>query len=390
MTKAKYYIYLKDVSILAFSAFGGPQAHMAMLFDLMVNKRRYLTEEELVELYALCQIIPGPTSTQTIVAIGYRVGGTNLAYLTLLIWIIPAVSLMTIAGILMATLSANNISIEFTEYIQPMAVGFVSYAAYKISIKVVNTYSGIVIMMVCALISYFFSSPYVFPILLFIAGAFTAFNYKDYQKEEEVKIDIKWKNLFLWAGTLILVVLLGGITNFLPIKIFENFYRNGSLIFGGGQVLIPLLYTEFVEFKGYLTSEQFLSGYAFAQSVPGPVFSFSAYIGAIAGNEYGIPGSILGAISAAIGIFLPGTFLIFFIIKIWDKLKEYRVIQASIEGVNAASSGMVVAAAILMLEPISVNVVSITIVIATMCLLLFTRLPAPFIILGGLISGFIF
>jgi chromate transporter len=390
ITKVRYYIYLKDVLVLALSAFGGPQAHIAMLFDLMVDKRGYLTEEDLVELNALCQILPGPTSTQTITAIGYRIGGANLAYLTLLIWIIPAVTLMTTAGILISTLSANNISIEFTKYIQPMAVGFVSYAAYKISTKVVNTYTGIVIMVFSAVASYFFSSPYIFPLILVVAGSFTALKYKQHEKEENIKINIKWANFFLWGGTLIFAAILGGVTDFLPVRLFENFYRNGSLIFGGGQVLIPLLYTEFVEFKDYLTSEQFLTGYAFVQSVPGPVFSFSAYIGAIANNQHGIWGGILGGFASALGVFLPGTFLIFFIIKIWDGLKKYRVIKASLEGVNAASSGMVAAAAILMFQPIDISIVNISIVIMTMMLLLFTKIPAPFIILCGLAAGFIF
>lgn len=389
ITKIRYYIYLKDVLLLALSAFGGPQAHMAMMFDLMVGKRGYLTEEELIELNALCQILPGPTSTQTITAIGYRIGGANLAYLTLLVWIIPAVSLMTTAGILISTLSANNISIEFTKYIQPMAVGFVSYAAYKISSKVVKTYTGIIIMVFSAVASYFFSSPYIFPLILILAGSFTAINYKKHEKEEKVKINVKWANFLLWGGVLILAAILGDATNILPIQLFQKFYRNGSLIFGGGQVLIPLLYTEFVEFKDYLTSEQFLSGYAFVQSVPGPVFSFSAYIGAIANNEHGIWGGVLGGLTASLGIFLPGTFLIFFIIKIWDGLKKYRVIRASLEGINAASSGMVAAAAILMFQPIDVSIINVSIVIATMVLLLFTKVPAPFIILGGLIAGFI-
>jgi chromate transporter len=374
---------------LALSAFGGPQAHMAMLFDLMVEKRGYLTEEQLVELNALCQILPGPTSTQTITAIGFKIGGPNLAYLTLLIWITPAVSLMTAAGVLISTLSANNISIEFTKFIQPMAVGFVSYAAYKISTKVVKSYIGIVIMVIAAVLSYFFSSPYIFPVILIGAGSFTALNYRKQPKEEKVKIDIRWANFLLWGGTLLFAAVLGGITDLLPVRLFENFYRNGSLIFGGGQVLIPLLYTEFVEFKDYLTSEQFLSGYAFVQSVPGPVFSFSAYIGAIANNNHGVLGGIVGGFTAALGIFLPGTFLIFFIIKIWDGLKKYRVIRASLEGINAASSGMVAAAAILMFQPIEVSMINIGIVITTMSLLLFTKLPAPFIILGGLIAGFI-
>ena len=129
--RVRYYIFLKDVFILSVSAFGGPQAHFAMFLDVLVQKRSYLSEEDLIELTALCQILPGPTSTQTITAIGYKLGGPNLAYLTLLIWMLPAVITMTTAGIVFSNLDEKDVSIEFTRYIQPMAVGFVSYAAFN-------------------------------------------------------------------------------------------------------------------------------------------------------------------------------------------------------------------------------------------------------------------
>lgn len=387
--KVRFYIFLRDVLMLALTAFGGPQAHMAMMIDLLVTKRGFLSEEELLELYALCQILPGPTSTQTITAIGYKIGGPNLAYLTLLIWIIPAVTLMTAAGMSISILQANGISIEFTKFIQPMAVGFVGYAAYVISRKVINSYVGIILMVVAAVLSFFVRSPYVFPVILIAGGAITAFKYKAHPVEEKQGFKIKWANFILWGGVVLFAAFLGGATKALPIRLFENFYRNGSLIFGGGQVLIPLLYTEFVEFKNYLTSEEFLTGYALVQSVPGPVFSFSAYIGAISMREYGTFGQILGALTSAFGVFLPGTFLIFFVIRIWDSLKKYRIIRASLEGVNAASSGMVAAAAILMFQPLETSVINVGMVVVTFCLLMFTRIPAPFIILAGLAAGFI-
>src|SRR5690606_6675244 len=161
---------------------------------------------------------------------------------------------------------------------------------------------------------------------------------------------IAWANFLLWGGVLLLAAALGGVTKALPIRLFENFYRNGSLIFGGGQVLTPLLYTEFVQYapKQYLTSEEFLSGYAIAQTLPGPVFSFSSYIGAISMRSYGLGGEILGSLVAAAGIFLPGTFLIFFVIRFWENLKKYRAVRASLEGITAASAGLVAAAAVIM------------------------------------------
>lgn len=387
--RVRYYIFLRDVLILAVTAFGGPQAHIAMLFDLMVDKRGYLSEEDLIELNALCQILPGPTSTQTITAIGYKIGGPNLAYLTLLVWMTPAVCLMTAAGMVMATLHANNMSIEFTKYIQPMAVGFVAYASLKIALKVVKTKTAVIILILSAVASFVFNSPYAFPTILIICGAITALKYKRQEIEEKDKIKIQWANFILWGGVFIGAAALGGITQSLPVRLFENFYRSGSLIFGGGQVLIPFLYTEFVEFKDYLTSEEFLSGYALMQSLPGPVFSFCAYIGALSMRSFGPEGQIVGALVASLGIFLPGTFLIFFVVRFWEGLKKYRIVKASLEGINAASAGMVSAAAVLMFLPLEPNLTNFGITLGTFAVLQFTKVPAPLIIVIGLAAGFV-
>ncbi len=379
-------IFLKDVFILSVTAFGGPQGHIAMFLDLMVKKRAYLTEEDLIELFALCQVLPGPTSTQTITALGFKIGGPNLAYLTLLVWMLPAVTIMTIAAIIVNT----NIDLGFMRFILPMVVGIVAFSAYRIATKVVTTKLGFVLMIFSAAASFVLKSPYAFPSLIILGGLISTIKYKQQPIEEKERIKVQWSNLILWITVLIVAAGLGGITQYLPIKIFENFYRNGSLIFGGGQVLVPLLYTEFVEFKEYLTSEQFISGYGFVQAIPGPVFSFSAYVGGLSMNEFGIGGQLLGAILAAIGIFLPGTFLIFFIIRFWEQLKKYRLVKASLEGVNAVSSGMVIAATFLILVPMEQNILNYALILTTVVMQRFTKIPTPFIIVGGLIFGFVF
>ncbi|WP_224995410.1 chromate efflux transporter [Cesiribacter sp. SM1] len=386
----RHYIFLKDVFFFALSAFGGPQAHFAMMFDIFVRKRRYLSEQELIELNALCQILPGPTSTQTITAIGFRLGGPNLAYLTLLVWVLPGVTFMTCAAIAIHLLEQHNISLEFTKYIRPIAVGFVAFAAYRISFKVIHSKISLFLMVVAAVVSFFIRTPYVFPALLLAAGCVTAFDYKKHPKQEKDPFQVNWSNFLLWAGVLITAAVLGGLTNSLPVRLFENFYRNGSLIFGGGQVLVPLLYTEFVEFKRYLTSEEFLTGYGIAQSLPGPTFSFAAYIGAMSMQNGGISRQLLGAFVAAAGIFLPGTFLIFFVIRFWNRLKQYRPVKASLDGINAASAGLVIGAAILLFEPIQNTPVNIGCILVTFGLLLLTKVPSAVIVLVGLLAGWLF
>jgi len=411
--RVRYYLFLRDVLLLALTTFGGPQAHLAHFHKVLVQKRRYLSEEDLMEMNSLCQLLPGPASTQTLTAIGFRIGGPILAYLTLLIWILPAVLLMTIAALIITSIHEKHLSFEFARFIQPMAVGFVSYGAYMISLKTVNTKTGLVIMILAGVLSYFIQTPFIFPAIILGAGLVTSLKFRRQPKEEKQKIKLNWSNFLLWAGVLIFAAVLGGVTRALPVKLFENFYRNGSLVFGGGQVLAPLLYAEFVEDssqveagskvyalkskikKQYapkplhtpLSNMEFLSGYAVAQATPGPVFSFSAYIGALSSRHYGIGGQLLGAFMSALGIFLPGTFLIFFVIRFWTSLKQFRAVRASLEGITAASSGLVAASAIILFQPLDNTLLNFGVMVATFCLLAFTKIPSPLIILAGLILG---
>ena len=387
--------------LLSVSCFGGPQAHLAHFQKMLVEKRKYITEEELIEVNALGQVLPGPTSTQTLTAIAYRLRGPNLAYLTLIIWMLPSVAIMTILGILMASFETKQISISFTRFIQPMAVGFIAYGAYSIGIKTVTRPRAFLLMVLAAVASYFIKTPIVFPAILIIAGCITAFNYKAHPREPKKKFNVVWANLILWVGVLIFAAVLGSLTKakpeFLPIRLFENFYRNGSLVFGGGQVLTPLLYTEFVQYapKHYLSSEEFLSGYALVQALPGPVFSFSSFIGALSMREFGTGAEIFGAIMSAAGIFLPGTFLIFFMIRVWDSLKSFRAIRASLEGILAANAGLVAAAAILLFQPLIENqpleniLLYSLFTVVTFVLIAFTKIPSWAIIAAGLLLGFI-
>ncbi|HAR20025.1 MAG TPA: chromate transporter, partial [Cytophagales bacterium] len=150
------------------------------------------------------------------------------------------------------------------------------------------------------------------------------------------------------------------------------------------------LYHEFVEFKGYLNSAEFFSGYSIAQVVPGPVFSFCSYIGALTFREFGVFPQVLAGIVSAAGIFLPGTFLIFFVIRFWTSLKRYRVVKASLEGINAVSAGLVISTAISMFYHVVPDPVNYIIIFVTLLMLLWDVIPSPYIILIGLLAGIVF
>jgi chromate transporter len=387
--RIRYLIFLRDVALLSVTTFGGPQVHLAMFFDLFVKKRNYLTEAELLELTALCQMLPGPTSTQTITALAFKIGGPNLAYLTLLVWVLPGVSIMTAAALAVSYLEQQHISLEFTRFVQPMAVGFLIMAGYRIGRMVIRSRISIVLAVLATVAGYLFRSPYMTPVVILIGGLTTALTYRQQEKMPTTPLRIQWANFLLWGGVFIGAAIIGAVTHDLPVRLFENFYRNGSLVFGGGQVLTPMLYNEFVAFKQYLSRAEFLSGLGLVQATPGPVFSFASYIGALANRRDGWPGQLLGSLTATAGIFLPGTFLIFFVYRFWNQLKQHRPVRAALDGINAASTGLTAAAAIGLLEPITTNWLMLSVVGLTIGLLEFTKTPPFVLILSALAAGFL-
>ena len=148
-----------------------------------------------------------------------------------------------------------------------------------------------------------------------------------------------------------------------------------------------MLYTEFVEFKKWLSEQEFLTGMAIAQVVPGPVFSIASYIGALSIRNGGVLGQLIGSGAASVGIFLPGTFLIFFVYRFWNELKKYRGVRASLEGLNASSVGLTVAAVIRMFLATSTTPTGIFSILLTICLLYFTKIPPYLIVFGGILLG---
>jgi chromate transporter len=150
------------------------------------------------------------------------------------------------------------------------------------------------------------------------------------------------------------------------------------------------MYNQFVEFKHYIEPTTFLAGVGILQATPGPVFSFSTYAGAMALNEWGIWGQVLGGAIGTVAIFLPGILLIFFVYPIWAQVKNYSPIKNAIEGINATSAGLVLSSAYLLFEPLQVNEPNMLVLLGTLFLLLTTKIPSPFLVLLCIVVGFVF
>ena len=385
----KLLLYLTDILKLAITGFGGPQMHFTQFYKILVVKRNYLTELELKELNSLCSMLPGPTSTQSITAIGYKIGGPTLAFLTLAVWVFPACLLMLSFAMFISLLDISNPKLDFLKYLQPMAVGFIIYAAYQIKNLFVKRIHHWVLMLLAAVMAIVIENPLVFPVLLLIGGfVSTQINKSNYRDVRPIK-DIFWGNFLLFLSIFLFAALMGALTQNKAFLLFENTYRFGSIVFGGGHVLIPMMYNQFVEFKHYLEPNTFLAGVGVLQAIPGPVFSFSAYAGAMALNDWGVMGQVLGGTIGTIAIFLPGILLIFFVYPIWAQVKNYSPIKNAIEGINATSAGLVIASAYLLFKPVEVNEPNMLVLLGTLFLLLTTKIPSPLLVILCITVGFI-
>ena len=373
---------------MAVSAFGGPQAHVAMVLKNLVYKKHYLEQKELLELMALCQMLPGPTSTQTITAIGFRRGGPILAFLTLMVWATPAVLVMALLAFAYHYM-ASEVGWNYStlRYMRPMAVGFVLYAALRMAPGVVQTRIQGTILGSTALLAAFFPASWFFPLLLVGGGVVTNFTSREEAQTKNRRFPINWNNLWLFLGIWALAVILGNLTQARPILLFENIYRFGSIIFGGGQVLVPMMLEHFVSTKAYLTSEEFLNGYGLVHALPGPVFSFSTFVGTLCMQDGGAGAMLLGALIGTFGIFLPGTLLIFFVYPIWEELKNYRIVTRSLEGINAAACGLIAAAAYLLMDSIAFSAPNVGAAALAMLLMRWHRIPTPIIVLLFIAAG---
>lgn len=381
--------FLKDVFICSLGAYGGPEAHYGVFTDQLVMKKKYLSEEELVELIALTGILPGPSSTQTIVAIGHKVGGPKLALLTMIVWALPVLILMTLLSFLSELMARFNLSQDGLRFIGPMAVGFIVMAAYRIGSKVVTDKLTLLLLLMGGIVTYFVREPWIYPLVLVVGGVAAVVASKEENLWNRVNIRPPWHYLITFVvfavGSLVLTLAWDNRI----VHLFESFYRYGYLVIGGGQVVVPLMYSELVEVNQYMTNQEFLTGFGLVQGLPGPMFSFSAYAGGMAARGSGALNQVAGAAAGGIGIFLPGLLLIYFVYPVWERLKKIKGIKISLKGITAVAGGLIAVAAIILMQRSGFILENILVVLATVILLLTKKIPAPLIVVMAIAAGFI-
>ena len=398
------------------TAFGGPQGHLGMVMKTFVERRRDLSKEELMEYVSFCQMLPGASSTQVLTLIGYKRGGIPLALLTLIIWIFPACFLMGGLSFLIATIGSKNLNTSIFQFIQPMAIGFLAFAgirAFKIG---VNNLITQIIMLVTMTITYlFFKVPWVFPLLILLGSITTNFSSKRIPKVENIRPrQIRWTNIWLFVLAFVISGFLSETArkqdwpNRKAYNLFENFYRFGSFVFGGGDVLIPLMLDQyvarpsapkFVDTKQNIIRierSELLTGAGIVRAIPGPVFSIASFTGGIALKDGGKLQQVLGCIIGSVAIFLPSVLLIFFFFPVWQYFKKFVIVVRALEGINAAVVGLMWAATLYLLKDVSIthlnliSVLNIGVISGTLIILEFSKFPPPFVVVICLVLGFLF
>lgn len=399
----RHFQFLKLVFLHSLTAFGGPQAHLAMMMKTFVKKTPYITEQELMEYNAFCQLLPGASSTQTLTLIGYKRGGPVLAALTLLVWIFPACTIMCGLSFFVEYVEGTSRHFDTFKFIVPMATGFLIFACISSLPYSVKNLVTSLIAIGCAIATFlFFGKPFFVPILIVLGGFITNLSSKRIPQVEVKPGKIRWWNIWLFAIIFISAGILSEIArkndwpNRKPVNLFENSYRMGSLVFGGGNVLMPIMYEQYsvrptaVKNRNpnaiHIDKKDMLTGIGIVRAVPGPVFSIASYSGGLALKDMGPAMQIVGGLIGMVGIFLPSALLVLFFFPIWNRLKKYSVIYRSLEGINAAVLGLMVGSTFYILKDITLfdgtsgGFVNMGVVAGTALTLIFTRIPAPVIV----------
>jgi chromate transporter len=334
-------IFLK----LGLSCFGGPIAHIGYFRDEFVARRRWLDEHAFADLVALCQFLPGPASSQVGFSIGLMRAGALGAAAAWTGFTLPSAILLVLfaygAGNLHGAAGAGLL-----HGLKLVAVAIVAQAVWGMARTLAPDRERASIAAIAALIILFASTSLAqIAAILFgaIAGLWLC---RDGQQVQSGHIVVPVSRVAGVAAlvvffALLVVVLLVRNLDILPgANLFAAFYRSGALVFGGGHVVLPLLREAFVT-PGWVSDDAFLAGYGAAQAAPGPLFTFSAYLGAVANlPPHGIAGAALGLV----GIFLPGLLVLVGTLPFWDALRKKTGAQAMMRGVNAAVVGLLGAA----------------------------------------------
>ena len=328
---------------LGLTSFGGPVAHLGYFRTAFVERRQWLSEQAYADLVALCQFLPGPASSQVGFALGLMRAGPWGAAMAWLAFTLPSAIVLVLFALGAAVLE-GPVASGIIHGLKVVAVAIVAHAVWGMARNLCpdKTRTGIALAAVFAVVLVSGPLGQVAAIVLGgVAGLLLCRQSAAASSSESLHFPVTRQAgtlaLLIFAGLLVLLPLLAASAGWL--NVVDAFYRSGALVFGGGHVVLPLLEAEVVQ-SGWVTADEFLAGYGAAQAVPGPLFTFAAYLGALLP---GIP-SVIGALLALLAIFVPGFLLLVGVLPFWNQFRQWSSAQALMRGANAAVVGILGAA----------------------------------------------
>ncbi|MDF0728183.1 chromate transporter [Cytobacillus sp. S13-E01] len=369
---------------LGLTSFGGPIAHLGYFHDEYIRRRKWMDEKSYADLVALCQFLPGPASSQVGIGIGVMRAGVLGGIVSFIGFTLPSVIALILFALILQGFEVGNAG--WIHGLKIVAVAVVAHAIVGMAQKLTPDLKRKALALFALVGTLLWQTAFIQVGVILISAILGYFLYKQHPESDEAKIQFPISRGFaviclsLFFGLLILLPFLREVTSLNWIAMFDSFYRSGSLVFGGGHVVLPLLEKEFVP-TGWVSEEAFLAGYGATQAVPGPLFTFAAYLGAVINGWQ-------GGILATIAIFLPAFLLVFGTLPFWDSMRRNPNIKGALMGVNAAVVGILISA---FYHPIFTGSIIAPIDFALAALLfsmlVYWKLPPWIVVVAGAIGG---
>ena len=373
---------------LGLTSFGGPIAHLGYFREEYVARRRWIDEQAYADLVALCQFLPGPASSQVSISIGIIRAGLAGGLAAWLGFTLPSAT-----GMIAFAYGVQGVSAADSGWLHGLkvvAVAVVAQAVWGMARTLAPDRERATIAILAAIVALAWPTPAGQVLLIAVAGLIGWRFLPGSAVAPSSHLPLPFGRraglvaLALFFGLLVGLPILSRLMPSHPLAVFDSFFRSGSLVFGGGHVVLPLLQAEVVP-VGWVTNEQFLAGYGAAQAVPGPLFTFAAYLGAA---EAVPPNGWAGGTLALIAIFLPSFLLVVGALPFWNALRVQTAFQSALRGINAAVVGLLLAA---LYRPVWTSAIGSSadfgLAVASFGLLAFWKVPPWLVVLFAAAGG---
>lgn len=369
---------------LGLTSFGGPIAHLGYFHNEYVRRRKWMDEKSYADLVALAQFLPGPASSQVGIGIGVMRGGLIGGIVSFIGFTLPSVIALILFALLLQSFDVSDAG--WINGLKIVAVAVVAHAIMGMAKNLAPDLQRKALALLALVGTLFWQSAFSQVGVILIAALIGYLLYKNSAETTAGRMTFPVTKkagalcLALFTAFLVALPILREVTGSYWVAMFDSFYRAGSLVFGGGHVVLPLLEREFVP-TGWLTEEAFLAGYGATQAVPGPLFTFAAYLGTVMNGW-------TGGLFATAAIFLPAFLLIVGVLPFWDALRTNQKVKGAIMGVNAAVLGILISA---FYTPIWTSSITqpadFALAAVLFSLLVYWKLPPWVIVLCGALGG---